>query len=249
MSTGYAGTCIRPSCTRPAGTYTRGYCESDYRRMIRMGRFGTVDATCARQHLGVLRDAGWTWWGLHEATGLAASTLREVGIGETRRVDRGTERTILALPVTAARSHRGTDATGTRRRVAALGWMGWPRHEVARRVGVAPWTLTTQAWRGRVSHNLAARVAAVFDELWDRPGPSAVAAGKARSAGAAPPLAWDDIDDPTAQPNLGPSSPNMRRVDHAEVAWLRSFGTSDELIARQLGVRVGTVRTSGRRAS
>ncbi len=56
---------------------------------------------------------------------------------------------------------------------------------------------------GRVRAATAARVAEVYNELWQRQGCSREAAATARSLGWASPLAWDDdeIDHPLARPH------------------------------------------------
>lgn len=64
-----------------------------------------------------------------------------------------------------------------------------------------------------------------------------------------PALAWDDIDDPAAVPQVGEEPRANAGVDPAEVEWLRSFGTSDELIAVRLGVRLATLQGVMRKAA
>jgi hypothetical protein len=96
-----------------------------------------------------------------------------------------------------------TDATGTRRRLQALIAIGWPIRELARQMG---WTgnpgLLLYGERQQVHKHTAALVADVYDRLWDVPGPSVRSRRAAARAGYAPPLAWDDIDDPAATPSL-----------------------------------------------
>lgn len=104
--------------------------------------------------------------------------------------------------------HRGPrliDKTGTRRRVQALMRIGWTRAEIATRVGMTPGGLSRlldPSWPTVTVRN-AAKVAAVYDELCMTPGPSTCTAGHAKARGYAPPLAWDDIDDPEEQPDPG----------------------------------------------
>ena len=70
------------------------------------------------------------------------------------------------------------------------------------------------------------RIAAAYDELAMRPGPSA----RNRRLGYPPPLAWDDIDDPAATPDLGARA---RGFDLDEWMHLVNGGTSpDEASAR-----------------
>jgi hypothetical protein len=78
--------------------------------------------------------------------------------------------------------------------------MGWTFNEIGRRIGTTGQTLQSQLRTSRVSYRRAAQIAAVYDELWDKAGPSRITATKARGWGYAPPSAWDDIDDPRERP-------------------------------------------------
>lgn len=201
-------TCKRPTCTLPPEAGTRGYCESDYRRTIRMGIHGWRNADHAREHVLALRNLGWTWEQIGEAAGVSTWTPNMLGIGRTSHLLPETHNAILAIPLAPRGSHRGRDNTGTRRRVQALSWMGWTATAVAERAGCPVSTLRTLILPGRrISYTLAAQVAAVYDELCMKHGPSKGAAGKARGLGFAPPLAWDEdtIDDPDASPDMGES--------------------------------------------
>lgn len=192
--------CEWSGCTGQAET--RGYCSSHYRRRLHTGRYGYRDGTAARAHIAALRELGWTWQGIADAAGLSTWVAHNLHRGVTRRVLAESEAALLSVPLARYGSHRGVDATGPRRRVQALAWMGWPNREVCRRIGSSPRTLPTELHRGRVSVALAHRIADVYDELSGQVGPSRVAAGKARQLGFAPPAAWDDetIDDPRTRP-------------------------------------------------
>lgn len=103
------------------------------------------------------------------------------------------------------RHHRGdattVSAIGIKRRLQALQVMGWPRPEIMRRLGVSDhgtWLTVVDNVRPQTLD----RVRAVYDELWDKPGPSAWTRSWALNRGYLPPMAWDDvlIDDPSCQP-------------------------------------------------
>jgi hypothetical protein len=195
-------TCKQGDCTRPP--QTRGYCESHYRKRLRMGLFGWRDVTQVRAHLTALRDLGWTWEQIAETADVSTYVPHQIGVGRTKRIRAENEQALLSLPLEPRDSHRGINSAGTRRRVQALAWMGWPMHEVARRADTPASTLRTLILPSRrVSITLARRVAAVYDDLSLKPGPSRIAAAKARQLGFAPPLAWDDetISDPRARPH------------------------------------------------
>jgi hypothetical protein len=192
-------TCARPGCNAPATT--RQWCESDYRRQIRMGRAGYRDATPVRQHVRALRRRGWTYEQIADAAGVSTWVPHKLDAEATRWVwaDRGAA--ILAVPLVPRGSHRGVDGTGTYRRLAALQWLGWPPAMVAERVGLRTYTLTTMRSRGEpVSYRVALAMARLYAEWSTRPGPSRQTATKARRRGYAPPSAWCDIDDPREVP-------------------------------------------------
>jgi hypothetical protein len=161
---------------------------------------GTCTAVPARRHLAKLRETGWTWQQIAGTAGIGAAAVRRVSSGRGR-VQRGTALLILAIPPgpPPGPSRVGVDQMGTRRRVEALAWLGWPRAEIARRAGIREATLQTVLVNGRrPSSTLARRVADVYEQLAMTPGPSTAVAAHARRAGYLPPLAWDEdtIDDP-----------------------------------------------------
>lgn len=237
-------TCQRPGCTEPADTYTRGYCESDYRRRIRMGLHGLVDPGPVLEHLAALRSLGWTWEQIAAAAGISPHVPYDLHHGTYRRLRKESADALLSVPLAPAASHRGRDNTGARRRVQALSWMGWPAHEVARRAGCPTSTLRTLVLPGRrISYALAARISEVYEDLHMVPGPSRGAAGKARGLGFAPPLAWDGgtIDDPDARPDLGEKV--KRRVSAVQDAEeLLGQGYPDDVVAARLGLKVASLK-------
>ncbi|PRY35304.1 hypothetical protein CLV43_114222 [Umezawaea tangerina] len=163
------------------------------------------DGYLARTRLMALRRAGWTTQQISNATGIERANVQKIQSGRTRFVQQETERLVLAVDIAPppGPTRHGIDPTGSRRRVQALAWMGWPAAEVAARAGTTKGTLQSElARKRRISVSLAWRVAAVYDDLWDKPGPSAAASAAARAGGFAPPAAWDDdtIDNPAARP-------------------------------------------------
>ncbi len=244
-----AATCARPGCDQQADTHTRGYCESDYRRRIRMGMHGLVDPAPVLAHLAGLRELGWTWEQIGHQAGVSPHTPYDLHRGTYKRLRTESARALLAVPLIPRGSHRGTASTGTRRRVQALSWMGWPCSEVARRAGTTQRSLATLILpHRRISHDLALRVHTVFGELCMRPGPSKVAAAKARSLGFAPPLAWgEDIDDPGAEPDLG-EKPRRRDAVAEDAAELAALYPAD-VVAERLGVSRGYITQLLRKAA
>lgn len=104
-------------------------------------------------------------------------------------------------------------AFGTQRRIRALSAIGWPFHEISARMGRKPThegigSLMQQTW---VHRNTANKVDDVYRELCMTPGPNRTVATRARLNGWAPPLAWDNIDDPNEEPGTGILATKPRR--------------------------------------
>lgn len=193
--------CARKGCDGQATT--RGFCESDYRRRVRMGIYKYRDAGPAREHVLKLRALGWTYVQIAATAQVSTWVPHKLATGVTRNLWGESEEAILALPLEPRGSHRGVDGTGTYRRCEALLWMGWPWAEMDRRAGLKPYTLATLRTRKEpVSFRVAQAIAATYAELSHLPGPSKMTATKARRSGYAPPAAWDEdtIDDPKSRP-------------------------------------------------
>ena len=96
------------------------------------------------------------------------------------------------------------DATGTVRRIRALQALGWRYADIDAAVGHAErgWAHNLTA-QDRVHVDTAEKVQAAFEQLAMTRGPSERVRRHAARMGWAPPLAWDDIDDPAEQPNIG----------------------------------------------
>lgn len=129
-------------------------------------------------------------------------------------------------------------AVGSTRRVRALVALGWSQHELCRRTGLSPSTMS-HLIRGsvdRTNTDVVFRVAKLYDELSMTPGPSDYQRGRAKQHGWAPPLAWDDdtIDNPQAKPDLG---------DKRTIRWderyleLRDLGLTDVEILHRWGIQ------------
>lgn len=98
---------------------------------------------------------------------------------------------------------RKVDATGTHRRIQALMANGWSLDQIMERAGYRKSGNWIKYDATTLHVNTAAKIAAVYDELWDKPGPSKWTRTWARNQGYLPPMAWDDetIDDPAAWAN------------------------------------------------
>ena len=104
---------------------------------------------------------------------------------------------------------RLVDPTGTIRRIEALMAIGWTSGHIADLTGVTRSAVRRIKYSTTVQIGTARKIAAVYEALSGRRGPSEMTRGRARSLGYAPPLAWDHIDDPAEAPK------GVRRRDAA----------------------------------
>lgn len=192
-----------------------------------------VEPNHAHAHILWLRSQGVGLRTISEQSGVARSTLAK--LGRRNRISATSEARILAVQP----APRRVDGTGTRRRLQALIAVGWSGASLAARMG---WS-TSNLWTlilgdGLVAARTAAKVAGVYDELWNQAGPSARARNLAAKRGWVPPLAWDDIDDADAAP-----LDVVRRSDKRSAAdWLEDYkdtwdhhGGNVDLAAVRLG--------------
>lgn len=197
---------MKPTCRHPKGCPTAadtdGWCSKHYKVRLRTGQNGYVDAAPVVEHLRRLNRLGWSCSAVERHTGQSHTNLSRIARGDFRRVKARTARLVLAVELKPVDSRRSVDSTGTRRRVEALGRMGWTARVVSTSIGLQPSTLSKMLWRGTVSTAIANRVARFYDENSGRFGGDRSFAVKAQSLGYTPPAAWDDdtIDDPRAKP-------------------------------------------------
>lgn len=138
------------------------------------------------------------------------------------------------------------DPTGTRRRIQALAAIGWPAREVLARIGWSGTPGSLMYGSRRIHRTTATSIAAVYDQLWGRPGGCNRARAAARRNGWAPPLAWDEetIDDPAATPNWGAADdplPDEVAVERAAAGHL----TWGQLNDAERAEAIRRLRTSG----
>lgn len=106
---------------------------------------------------------------------------------------------------------RAVPVLGTQRRIRALMALGWTTTDIADAAGLCHRAKVSQILNGQngkpaqwVTRTTADRIAAVYERLSMRIPPHTRARARTRtiatSRGYAPPLAWDNIDDPDEQP-------------------------------------------------
>lgn len=132
---------------------------------------------------------------------------------------------------------RTVPAIGTQRRIRALYRLGWTSLAIANAAGwSSPEAVSETLKRTIVRTTTATRIAAVYDRISMRPGPSRATQRRAERAGWPPPLAWDDdtIDDPDSLPDLG-GPVKLRDARVEDVEFLLSACVDAAEIARRLG--------------
>lgn len=175
-----------------------------HRKLAGMRRLRGIEGhvSLGQRAWGTLDAAGCTQ--LAKLTGLGRNNLyRMHRLGPDARVLRSTRAKILAAsPPTNV---------GIQRRLQALAAIGHTAMAVAVIAGVHPEPLGRLRRRATppitVKSHVAAGICRSYDELAMKPAPVTRVSSKCRSIaereGWLPPMAWDDIDDPDAKPQMG----------------------------------------------
>lgn len=188
-------TCTCMSCRK---CYERERARKVYelRAQERWEPHGDLDAVV--EHLKWLQAQRVGFKAIHLRTGIATSTLGRIRRGQNKSVTKAVADAILAITPTDGGL---LPAVGTRRRIQALGRIGWSTYYIADRLGTRQnvvWELSSR--RRYVTRRTEARIRDLYDELSMTIGPSATTIRRAIASGWEPPLAWDDIDDPNERP-------------------------------------------------
>lgn len=246
-------------------TYLRGCrctpcSDTNYRYMSRYrlerarGTKRRVPSQPARAYAKTLRAAGWTTGQIATAASCAET--------EISRIIRGTNNTIradIAARILAAKPSLETctptsfvPATGTVRRIQALMAIGHTLTSIADAADAhrSPLGKVLQGHYPTVTVATALSVARVYTQMSKKAGTSQRARNLAKRSGWHGPLAWDDIDDPNAQPETTDSNTVPRYLALAEDGeWLeRTQGYSREHAAARLGVTRDNLQASIARA-
>ncbi|MCX5176763.1 hypothetical protein [Streptomyces virginiae] len=137
---------------------------------------------------------------------------------------------------------------GTARRIQAMAYQGWAIKHTAPAAGCS-WSYFFEILRGdytTMPREIAEAVEQLARKLNGTTGPSGQSRAAARRNGWVPLAAWDNIDDPADEPNLG-ADDEMGRNELAayrrqEIAHLASFGIPEQDIAARLGISDSTVQ-------
>ncbi len=191
-----------------------------------------VDATRTRKHLERLTAAGFAHYAIAARAGVGPKAVANILTGKTKTVYPVTEAAILGVDPARLTipAQRSVNAAGTRRRLEALIWSGWPITELLRMLGRRP-AETRMLTSSYVHKATADAVAALYDRLIHEAAPDTYggrrAALRARRKGYAGPDAWidRDIDDPEAEPDMSTAADEPGWIVN-ELAHLHALGES-----------------------
>ncbi|MFI6560345.1 hypothetical protein [Streptomyces sp. NPDC050534] len=236
--------CPCTPCRRAENNY-----DKRRRFLNQTGRSLMVDTKPVADHIRGLFAADAGWIQLAAVSGCSTSTIHNLLTEKNPQCRRSTANKLLAIqPGDCIPEHRSTPALVSIRKARALVALGHKCRDIDTTCGIDH-TVLTDLLNGSlttVSLGLARRVDAGFRKLSTTPGTSARSRNRAAREGWAPPAAWDDIDDPEAQPDLGRDlnfheRAELRREEIIHFAW---HGDTPEQILNRLGgeVSISTVR-------
>jgi hypothetical protein len=166
-----------------------------------MGISAMVDSAPVRTHVQRLMDAGMLAEHIATAAGLGPATVSEIRRGQRDKMKWETAKALFTVQPQAGWT---VPALGTIRRARALVALGWTFYEIEQRAGLSRGYLRlvchSRGEQGRVLATSAMAVADTYEDMSMTPGPSGRQRSFARNRGWAPPLAWNNIDDPDERP-------------------------------------------------
>lgn len=210
-------------CTKRAtSTWTSCTCEPclALRRRLgklhRAGRITPVPHDAAWQRLDDWLTAGYSPAWIASAAGLTVEAVQHLATRSRQGrgvMARHNARALLSADIATATTGHGP-RIGATRRLQALAAIGWPMTRVADETGLHFVTLACvqRGAQNRIGAQLHRGIVAAYDRLHMTPGPSVRARNDAHRKGWAPPLAWDDIDDPNEIPTGVEPTPTERET-------------------------------------
>jgi DNA-binding Xre family transcriptional regulator len=183
-----------------------------------------VPAAAVLDHIRHLLARPMSYGQIAALSGVAASTIRELHVGEQKRLHRENVAKILAVSLNAEITQGNVPAIGAARRLQALYARGHFIYTIAEEAGISRDTvhgLATGRWQS-IDHSRFEGICRAYDKLSMTTGKSWKARRIAERNGWAPPLAWDDetIDDPAATPVTDAEEPAACTSSDAVARWL-----------------------------
>lgn len=169
-----------------------------------------ADAKAVRRHVEALRKGGVRLESIATLARVSPANIYKLLTSTRGRVRAEFAEKLLSVTADAAPPPRArVDATGTRRRLQALMWLGWSATYLAERLGMDRSFIRKVTSRAQVEGTTARAVRELFEALSGSSPPAQDRYERANATrmrrfaearGWVPPMAWDDIDDPKEQP-------------------------------------------------
>lgn len=248
--------CERPNCKRNARRSVP-WCNVHYdaerrlRETLGGRKCGRIPAGPTVERIQLLKERGLGYRRVAELSGLTPQTVQRIKNHKNTFVD--TADKIFAIPLPATPHELASDACkvpliGSTRRLQALAVLGYTNRHLSTKLGVTEtliyrWVNGSQPF---IFAHYARDVDRVFRELQLVPAKDSVGAKRARSRAAKrgwwPAFAWDNIDDPDAQPDRGEPGNFLDFIEDA-----RNLHLGDVRIAEIAGCSVDTLQSRIRR--
>lgn len=234
--------CRCEPCRAAAAKASKAWRRDNYLGIVKL-----VDAQPLKDHVAMLMASGMSFRAISLTAGWSSRNALADAMTRKRVTPRTLARVLAVHPELDNRRDSYTDATGSRRRLQALGVNGYSTRDLAARLGLKQATTVQDIASGKtptVRYRTMDAIRDLYEELWDRPGGNARSASISRSKGWLPPLAWDDdlIERPEHQPadvrrrgiSGGGSGITLEDIEEARE---QGYGT-----AEQIGWRLGATR-------
>ncbi len=184
-------------------------CRVDRSRTSKLKRLGHLPrASSAQATVQILSweregfTPAWTASACGIPTRYVENLITDLRSNRARAIGPRRAAQILTADITAATTGKRT-AVGTGRRLRALAWLGYDGTTISAHTGLSLMAISVhqRSTAERVSAHHWHAVREFYDRVGLTPGPSPLAARRARRLGWDSPLAWDDdaIESPTAE--------------------------------------------------
>lgn len=253
-------TYLRGCTCAPCRRANAAYCKQYRNRTHKNGGAIRVDATKARDHLAYL-SSHYTTSAIATLAQMNSSAIYRIGSGKQLAITPAVETRILSVRPGRDVGKQWVNPLGAARRVQALCAIGYAVHWQATRLG---YQKQSMLWliRGEKPYITGAvdqRVRALYDELHMTPRVGSDRIERASITKAlrmaeredwAPPLAWNDIDDPDERPATPEQSDRRFTVAALleDAEWLADADHSLTEVLTRLDVNRNTFRDACRRA-
>lgn len=217
------------------------------------GRSLTVDAAPTTAHVQHLLADGGGWNQLRAVSGASFSTISDLNNGRRKKIYRSTADKFLSIRLEdVLPGPLFVPAFPTVRRLQALMAIAHSPAAIAAASGCHETSITDIVYghcTNMVRPRTARLVAEAYEHMSARPGTHSLSRRRAVEHGWAPPLAWDDIDDPDGMPIAVKGTVGSRsRAVIEDTAELAAQGEPRERIAARLGITWNAITLAHRRA-